>query len=350
MQCHPQHYDAVVGLDARVRVGRSGVRRDEQARPARRRSSGRSACSATRRWRSRSADPTARDFDPSTLPPEANAASPATSATTSTRSTADHNNGLVLALDQTMRGGAKIPADTPRTTRCTTRTDGRRVEQVDDVRLVPRRHHAGAASRSSARIRSGRPRSSPRQPDARRAADLQRVPHDLVDRRDRRGRGLNVGSRTTAFTITRCPRSIRRSRRSRTWTRRRRASRPILDGAITIVGPTPVAGPPAPGGICLDPPGTLSVRTDNITARSHVPSGAAQDRRVWVEVIAYDASGTKIFSSGEVGDTRIRKTSTIRARLRESAGPVQRVLGSDDEGRRHARALLLGRRERADRS
>lgn len=37
------------------------------------------------------------------------------------------------------------------------------------------------------------------------------------------------------------------------------------------------------------------------------PSGAAQDRRLWAEVIAYDAAGTKIFQSGEIADDEVEE-------------------------------------------
>jgi hypothetical protein len=83
-----------------------------------------------------------------------------------------------------------------------------------------------------------------------------------------------------------------------------------LDPAIAIVGPAPFASNVQPGGICLDPPGVLSVRVDSIGTAHDWPSGAAQDRRAWLEVIAYgapdpmtpDAPGAVVFSSGIVGD------------------------------------------------
>ena len=56
-------------------------------------------------------DDNAKDFDLADAAASRRAASPATSATTSSRSSDDHNNGLVLAIDQTMRGGAKNPVE-----------------------------------------------------------------------------------------------------------------------------------------------------------------------------------------------------------------------------------------------
>jgi hypothetical protein len=75
----------------------------------------------------------------------------------------------------------------------------------------------------------------------------------------------------------------------------------ILDPSIQVVGLKPL-GSFAYGGICLDPPGVLSVRIDSINVGHNFPSGAAQDRRAWLEVIAYNASGTQIWSSGVVPD------------------------------------------------
>lgn len=75
-----------------------------------------------------------------------------------------------------------------------------------------------------------------------------------------------------------------------------------LDPAIGIVGPAPFGGIVQPGGICLDPPGNLSVRMDSIGTAHKWPSGAAQDRRAWLEVIAYDKDGKDVFDSGVVPD------------------------------------------------
>lgn len=52
-----------------------------------------------------------------------------------------------------------------------------------------------------------------------------------------------------------------------------------------------------------DGQGRIDVKLENIGAGHSFPSGAAQDRRVWVEVVAEDAVGTLLFSSGVLGDT-----------------------------------------------
>jgi hypothetical protein len=46
----------------------------------------------------------------------------------------------------------------------------------------------------------------------------------------------------------------------------------------------------------------IDVVLENFAAGHSWPSGAAQDRRAWVEVIAYDAAGETVFQSGVVAD------------------------------------------------
>jgi hypothetical protein len=75
-----------------------------------------------------------------------------------------------------------------------------------------------------------------------------------------------------------------------------------LDPAVVIVGPAPFASNVQPGGICLDPPGTITVRVDSIGTGHRWPTGAAQDRRAWLEMIARDAAGNVVLSSGAVAD------------------------------------------------
>ncbi|MCP4873290.1 MAG: hypothetical protein GY898_31755 [Proteobacteria bacterium] len=60
------------------------------------------------------------------------------------------------------------------------------------------------------------------------------------------------------------------------------------------------------GSVCVNPNAGLfdiQVTLENAGAGHAWPSGAAADRRAWVELKAYDAAGTEIFTSGVVGDT-----------------------------------------------
>ncbi len=56
--------------------------------------------------------------------------------------------------------------------------------------------------------------------------------------------------------------------------------------------------------VCVEPVdgGRIRYRLDNVGAGHMFPSGAAHDRRAWAEVIAYDAGGAVLFSSGVVPD------------------------------------------------
>lgn len=56
--------------------------------------------------------------------------------------------------------------------------------------------------------------------------------------------------------------------------------------------------------ICVTPEngGQITVRLDNVAAGHAFPSGAAHDRRAWLEIHAYDADGVELFASGVVPD------------------------------------------------
>lgn len=72
----------------------------------------------------------------------------------------------------------------------------------------------------------------------------------------------------------------------------------ILDPSVNVVGPFNAITKQQHGGICLDPDSVLRIRIDNLGAAHAWPSGAAQDRRAWLEVKAFDATGAVVFSSG----------------------------------------------------
>lgn len=48
--------------------------------------------------------------------------------------------------------------------------------------------------------------------------------------------------------------------------------------------------------------GQITVRVDSFGTGHAWPSGAAQDRRTWLELVVYDAAGAVIFQSGVVPD------------------------------------------------
>jgi hypothetical protein len=55
-----------------------------------------------------------------------------------------------------------------------------------------------------------------------------------------------------------------------------------------------------PRQLCFGPDGIINFTLDNIGAGHKFPTGAAQDRRAWVEMIAYDESGGIVYQSGVV--------------------------------------------------
>jgi nitrate/TMAO reductase-like tetraheme cytochrome c subunit len=75
-----------------------------------------------------------------------------------------------------------------------------------------------------------------------------------------------------------------------------------LKDAVRVTGPTALGGGAGVGGICVTPMGEITVRVDSISPGHAFPSGAAQDRRVWVQVKAFDASNVEIYSRGVVPD------------------------------------------------
>src|SRR3954465_12780753 len=78
----------------------------------------------------------------------------------------------------------------------------------------------------------------------------------------------------------------------------------ILKPAIAIVSAPPLGSVERYGGICVDQNlGTeITVRIDSLGPGHSFPSGGAQDRRVWLEVTAYDASNNVLFQKGQVPD------------------------------------------------
>jgi len=60
------------------------------------------------------------------------------------------------------------------------------------------------------------------------------------------------------------------------------------------------AGPPVPGDF------TISVALET-SAGHNQPSGASQDRRMWVELTAFDAAGEVLFESGKIADDELEE-------------------------------------------
>ena len=146
------------------------------------------------------------NYDPSTLPPEAKGIT-CYFCHNVDKVTDDHNNGLVLAMDQTMRGGASKPADTPAHDSLERQEPhGLRDQRLDDVRLVPRHHHARTLERSHRALVRG-VEDHGVQPTRHQRRLTCSTCHMIGRRRRDRGRtGLNVGNRARWLSRSHVPR------------------------------------------------------------------------------------------------------------------------------------------------
>ncbi len=242
-------------------------------------------------------DANAADFDPTTLPPSERGIT-CYFCHNVDKVVSDHNNGLELAMDQTMRGGAKNPVDSPAhnskfdTLIHSNTNQSELCGSCHDIVLpngVPvERTFAewkeGVFSRPDSKLTCGNCHMKP----------LDGV---IADKS-----GLSVISREQGFHEHTFPAIDQALTPWPEQDAQARGIAEILDPSIGIVGPKPRTGTRAPGGICLDPPGVLTVRVDSLNLGHSFPSGSAFDRRVWVEVTAYRADNTIAFESGKVPD------------------------------------------------
>jgi hypothetical protein len=213
---------------------------------------------------------------------------------------ADHNNGLVLANDQTMRGGAKNPVDSPA-------------------------HHSAYDKLMDSDINESEMCGSCHDIVTPKGVPLERTyqewqttffakedpKHHLTcggchmksgDGVIAETAGLDVPFRTSGIHDHLWP-AIDEALTP--WPNMPEMAAGIkgdLDNAVVISGPIPLVPSPPPGGICLDPPGVLTIRIDSVSLGHKWPSGAAQDRRAWLEVIAYRADNSVVFETGAIPD------------------------------------------------
>ena len=243
------------------------------------------------------------NYDPSTLPPEAKGIT-CYFCHNVDKVTDDHNNGLVLAMDQTMRGGASKPADTPAH------------NSLNDKNLMASETNGSTMCGSCHDIITPAPLSVHIERSFEEwkttVFNQQGINGDtcskchmkVADGVIAEGPGLDVGNRPDGFHEHTFPAIDQAVSPFPNTDAQLVDINDILKAAIAITGPANAGTTTAPGGICLDPPGVLTVRVDTFNVGHMYPSGAAQDRRVWIEVIAYDATNTILFSSGNVGDTQ----------------------------------------------
>ncbi len=231
------------------------------------------------------------DFDPTTLPPAARGITCYFCHDVESIQ-ADHNNGLVLALDQTMRGGAANPVHTPAhdslndPMMATATNNSTMCGSCHDV-ITPAPNNVPIERTYTEWQASLFANNDPMHhlPLTCTGCHMISSTNVIADKP-----GLDVPLRTNGF-------------HEHVWPGIDQALTPFpntdvmamdiardLAPAVTIISPTPITGPPIPGGICLNPDGTLTVRMVSIGPGHSWPTGAAQDRRAWLEVQAFDAS------------------------------------------------------------
>ncbi len=292
-QCHPQHYDQWSGsMHAYASIDPVFVAMNKRGQREAQLGTFCVQCHAPMAVALGLTDGT--DFDPTTLPPQALGVT-CYFCHNVEKIEADHNNGIVLALDQTMRGGTQNPVHSPAHDSVYDKAmDGSLLRSSEmcgschDV-ITPAPNNIELERTYSEWQGSLFAMPDPEHPsteDSCGGCHMQSSTDVIAD-----GPGLDVGTRYLGY-------------HEHVWPGIDQAMTPgfpnpdvlltdmqrDLFQAVTIVAPTPVVGAPT-GGVCLVPPGILTVRMVAAGPGHMFPSGAAQDRRAWLEVIAYDAAG-----------------------------------------------------------
>ena len=245
---------------------------------------------------------TAASFDPAALPPAARGVT-CYFCHNVEKVESDHNNGLVLAMDQQMRGGAKNPVDSPAhfskydPLMASATNNSLMCGSCHDV-VTPAAIHIERTYKEwqSTVFAIQEPESF--------------LPVTCSKCHMTPSKGViadnpmitDVKARDNGFHDHSMPAIDQALIPWPQMAEQREGIEVILKPAIGIKGPRALGAPDARGGICLDPPGILYVRLDSLGVGHSFPSGAAQDRRVWLEVTAYDAANNVLFQRGLVPD------------------------------------------------
>jgi hypothetical protein len=242
---------------------------------------------------------TGADFDPAKLP--ANARGVTCYFCHNVESVQDtHNNGLALAHDQTMRGGLPGPVSSPAHHSAYDRLMDSTVNKSEMCGSC----HDVVTPREVVLERTYEEWQTTffSQPDAQHHLSCGACHMPSSDGVIAEAPGLSVNSHNGGF-------------HEHLWPAIDQALTPLpgadvlaagiqrdLDPAVAIIGPAVFATNLQYGGICVDPPGVLSVRMDSIGTAHDWPTGAAQDRRAWLEVVAFDAMNNVVFHTGTLAD------------------------------------------------
>lgn len=243
------------------------------------------------------------NFDPNALPPAARGIT-CYFCHNVAEVTGTHNNGLVLANDQTMRGGAEDPAGNEAHH---SKYDERMDSDTTDSAICGSCHDIVVPASVNGRRDIALERTfeewkgtffgssdDPRQ-------KLSCSACHMKSSRDVIATGDGVTVRERGFHDHTLPGIDVALTEFPQRPEQLAAVNFILENSVDIVGPVPDSpSQEQNGGICVLPDNTIRVRVDSIGVGHSWPSGAAQDRRAWLEVIAYDAAGTVVFEHGVV--------------------------------------------------
>ncbi len=243
-------------------------------------------------------------FDPAALPAEARGIT-CYFCHNVDRVAEDHNNGLVLANDQTMRGGALSPVNSPAhhskydKLMDSDQNESEMCGSCHDI-VVPE-HVNGVPGGVAVERTFAEWKQTFFATDPSPQTHFTCGACHMVSKRDliADAPGLDVAPRPDGFHSHTFP-GIDQALSPFVETDAQTAAiKEILDPSVRVVGPLKtISNPPTqPGGICLEPDG-LHIRIDNLGAAHSWPSGAGHDRRAWLEVKAFDVNGTVVFSSG----------------------------------------------------
>jgi hypothetical protein len=248
------------------------------------------------------------DFDPTALPAEAKGIT--CYFCHNVESVGEtHNNGLVLANDQTMRGGLKNPIESPAHF---SRYDAKMDSDLNESEMCGSCHDIVVPASINGVADVAVERTFAEWQTTFFATDKSPGIHltcggcHMISKTDivADAPDLDVPSRSFGFhehawpavdqALTPFPETVAQAA----------GIKRDLDGAIAVIGPIPLGESSASGGICVTPEngGTITVRVDGLGIGHKFPSGAAQDRRAWIELVAKDTGGNIVFSSGVVPD------------------------------------------------
>lgn len=247
------------------------------------------------------------NFDPTTLPSKARGVTCFFCHDVASVSE-DHNNGIQLALDDTMRGGVADPLSSPAHR---SQFDERMASPTNESRMCGSCHDV-VTPRGVALERTYKEWEGTIFATHDPAKDLPLTCSGCHMKSDpsileiARVEGMTVKSRPNSFHEHLWPAIDEAMTALPNLDAMASGIARDLDPALTIVGPTPLGGVIGSGGICVTPlaGGTLTVRIDTRGTGHMWPSGAAHDRRAWLEVVAFDAHDRVVFSTGVVPDDK----------------------------------------------